>query len=504
MADLELNEISKNFGGVVALDQATFHCNTGEVHGLIGQNGAGKTTLVKILSGVVSRDGGDILLEGNTLHFNNPGDAISSNIGMVFQELSLIPDLKVSQNIFIGNELLDRPVGGSRRVQRESCYELFDRMGIDVADPDRSINELTLAQRQMVEIAKIIWRDPKVIVFDEATSALGRHQIEWLVNYCRKLANRGKIIIYISHTLSEIREVADRITIFRNAKDVASFPTGEKTTDEIVNLMLGRQMGRLYPTREAIISDEVAFEANNISVGIRARDISFYIRKGEILGVGGLTGQGQEELFRGLFGIQRMDGEITLNGRSIDINSPRDALEEGIALVPEDRATQGLLLPKSVSDNIALSILPKLLRFGFINRGQEKQVVDSAIDRLSIMAADPTDPAKSLSGGNQQKVVLAKLLSVNPRVLMMYDSTRGVDVGTKAEVYILLRELAATGSAVFWYSTDLDELINMCDRVLVMRVGQIEAELAPGWITEENIVRASVGEPIIKNNQSSP
>jgi ribose transport system ATP-binding protein len=503
VANLELNQVSKRYGGVVALDEATLHCITGEVHGLVGENGAGKSTLVKILSGAVEPDAGTILFNDERLAFSSPGEAIRSGIGMVYQELSLIPDLTVGQNIFFGIEQPDSLGGTSRRVLRERCYQLFDQMGIEVADPDRTINELSLAQRQMVEIAKVIARDPAVIVLDEATSALGRAQAEWLLDFCGRLAAQGKIFVYISHKLSEIREVAHRITVFRNGKDVGTRDRDEATTDELVGLMLGRRIGRLYAQRATEINSEPLLKVNRLRSGVRLKDVSLTLQKGEILGIGGLTGQGQEELFRALYGVQPSDGQIELEGKSVHIKSPSEALENNIALVPEDRATQGLLFPKPVSENISLSVLPKLLRFGLLDRSSERTMVRKAIDQFSIVVPDPADPVQRLSGGNQQKVVLAKLLATQPRVLMMFDSTRGVDVGTKAEIYSLLRELAEAGSSILWYSTDNDELINMCDRVLVLRQGQVEAELSEDLITEENIIRASVGESISHNTNDA-
>ncbi len=498
IADLQMRAITKTYGGVVALREANFECYAGEVHGLVGETGAGKSTLVKILSGGVQRDEGDVRLNGKPLNFQNPREAIAAGIGMVYQELSLLPDLTVSQNILLGQEKADVLGGSSRRVQRQKCYELFDRMGIDVADPDRPVNELALSQRQMVEIAKVIARNPQVIILDEATSALGHAQSEWLLTFAGKLAAEGKIIIYISHKLSEVRSVSDRITVFRNGRDVGTRLRGQAATEELVDLILGRKIERLYPERTSEISPEPMLEVRNLSVGARLRDVSFTLRKREILGIAGLEGQGQEELFRGLFGVQRAHGETKLEGKSIIIHSARDALNHklGLALVPEDRATQGLLLPKSVSNNAVLAILGDLTRFGFINKAAEHRVVADAINRFAIKVSNPADAVNQLSGGNQQKVLLAKLLATKPKVLMLYDSTRGVDVGTKAEIFTLLRELTAAGTSVLMYSTELEEIINMCDRVLVIRQGKVEAELTPGLINEQNIVRASMGEPI--------
>lgn len=500
MAELELSNISKNFGGVVALDQANLECFKGEVHGLVGENGAGKSTLVKILAAAVQRDAGEIKLNGAPLHLRRPQEAIAAGISMAFQELSLLPDLTVAQNIFFGHEPTNAIGVVSPRTLRERCYELFDRMGIDVANPDQVVRELSLARRQMVEIAKVISRDPQVIILDEATSALGREQAEWLLRFSRELAQQGKIVIYISHKLSEIRDVSDRITVFRNGRDVGVRQRGESNTEELVSLILGRRISRLYPPRETPISPDIVLQVDQLETSTRLRGVSLQLHGGEILGIGGLTGQGQDELFRRLYGIEHGHGQIALAGKTISIKSPREALKHGIglALVPEDRATQGLLLPKSVANNISLSILSDLARFGLIQKRRERTQVHSAIERLGIKVADPAAPANQLSGGNQQKVVLAKLLATAPRVLMLFDSTRGVDVGTKAEIFQLLRELAARGSAVLMYSTDIEELINMCDRVLVMRQGKIQAELTRANLTEENLVRASLGEPLVE------
>ena len=502
--DLELNDISKHFGGVVALDHATLQCSAGEVHGVVGQNGAGKSTLVKVLSGVVQRDAGDIRLGGQTLDFHGPGDAIASGIGMVFQELSLIPDLKVSANIFFCRE----PVGWLGGIRqgglRRATLALFDQLGIEPVDPDAEIRDLSLAERQLVEIAKVVARDPKVVIFDEATSALGRREVGWFLGYARELAAQGRIVIYISHDLREIRHVSDRITVFRNGRDVGVCKASEVDTDDLVGLILGRKASGLYPPRLTEVGEEVVLEARGLRGGIRLRDVGFRLHRGEILGIGGLTGQGQGELFRGLFGVEPLHGDTFIGGQHTHITSPRVALSHGIqlALVPEDRAAQGLVLPMSVAENLSMAVLPRLQRLGIVARQREMSVVAEAIDRLSIVVGDISDPVMRLSGGNQQKVVLGKLLATQPRILMLFDSTRGVDVGTKAEIFGLLRQLTAKGSSVIYYSTDVDELINLSDRVLVMRLGRVEAELSGSTLTEENIIRASMGE-VVKEASST-
>jgi ribose transport system ATP-binding protein len=499
MADLELHRVSKRFGGVQALDEANLECFRGEVHGLVGENGAGKSTLVKILVAAVQRDAGEIILDSLPRNLRRPSEAIGARIGMVFQELSLLPDLTVAQNIFFGHEPLGPGGVVTGRRLSAHCFELYERMGTEVADPNQVVRELSLARRQMVEIAKVVSRDPEVIVFDEASSALGREDVEWLLDFSRRLADRGKIVIYISHKLSEILQVSDRITVYRNGRDVGVRERGTATTEELVGLMLGHRIDRLYPAQKAPAQREIVLEVRNLDSGPKLRGVSFVLRRGEILGIGGLTGQGQNELFRALFGIDRAGGQLLVDGKPVMIRSPRDALERsiGLALVPEDRATQGLLLPKSLVHNVSLSVLPSVLRFGLIQREREKQLALSAVERLAIKVSSVDSPVQQLSGGNQQKVVLAKLLATAPKVLMMHDSTRGVDMGTKAEIYQLLRDLTASGSSVLLYSTDNGELINMCDRILVLRQGRVQAEIGGDTMSETNLVRASLGEEVV-------
>ncbi len=499
--ELQMNGVCKRFGGVIALDQADLECHRGEVHGLVGENGAGKSTLMRVLFGVLQQDSGQCTLDGKPLVLRSPADGIKAGIGMVFQELGLLPDLTVAQNIFFEHQPVGRWGQISGAALRERCYRLFDEMGIDVADPDDTVGDLGLGQRQMVAIARALSINPQVLILDEAASALARQQAEWLVGFSRKLAGLGKIVIYISHRLGEIRQVADRLTVLRNGKSVGVRTRAEATTEELVSLIVGRPMGRIYPQPEAPVSDEVVFEVKDYRVRART-SVSFGVKRSEILGIGGLSGQGQWELFRALYGMEKARGEVLLEGHPIKISGPHEASKMKLALVPEDRSSQGLLLPKSVSDNISLSSLSFLQRLGLIQRERERRLVQEFVDQLQIKVADVQAPVRRLSGGNQQKVVLAKLLATRPKTLMLFDSTRGVDVGTKTEIYKLLRKLAAAGSSLIWYSTDMDELIHMCDRVLVMRQGAFEAELTGNLLTEENIIRASMGEPI--NRSASP
>jgi ribose transport system ATP-binding protein len=495
LADLELRGITKRFGAVVALQEASLSCEAGQVHGLVGENGAGKSTMVKILSGAVRADSGEVRFRGQPLTLRGPADAIRAGIGMIYQELSDIPDLTVAQNIWYGHEPRDFLRGTSSRRLRQQTLHLYDEMGVEVADPDERMRDLSLAQRQMVEIAKIVARRPEILVLDEPTSALSRAEVDWLVGFIGKLAGQGKIIIYISHNLNQVRDVSDQITVLRNGQHVGSCITRESCVDDLVTLILGRKLGRLYPPREVEVSSDVILCVRGLDTGDRLKDVSFDIRHGEILGVGGLTGQGQYDLFRSLFGLLSARGEIRVNGSPVRIRSPQDALSHriGIALVPEDRKTQGLFLTRSVTQNASAAILRQLTRWGLIDRKQERGQVDAIIKQFSIVVADPSDPVMRLSGGNQQKVVLGKLLAAKPKILLLYDSFRGVDIGTKGEAFALLRQLTASGTSVLFYSTTADELLYMCDRVLVMRQGKIEAELQGGWLTEENLTRASMG-----------
>jgi ribose transport system ATP-binding protein len=492
---VQMEGIHKRFAGVVALADASFACLGGEVHGLVGENGAGKSTLVKILAGNVQPDGGRILFTGRPVELGSPERAIALGVSLAYQELSLMADLTAAQNVFFGRAPTSYLRLVSSRVLARRYLELFERLGIHGPPPNRPVRDLTLGERQLVEIAKALIRDPHVLILDEATSALDRADAEWLRRLSRRLASDGKAVIFISHKLGEVLEVADRITVFQNGRDVGTAARGETSTQQLVDLMLGKRISLTHSARKGPIGP-VALEVKELTLGQRLRSVTFTLRKGEILGVGGLSGHGQGDLLRALYGIERASGSVTLAGRRIRIGGPHKSLRMGLALVPEDRATQGLLATKSVGMNITLSALDRISRFGFISHTRETSVVDWAMSRLSIKAKNPDDPVARLSGGNQQKVLIAKLLATQPRVLFLLDPTRGVDVGTKAEIYTILRQLASDGTAILFYSTDLDELVGLCDRVIVLRQGAIQAVLEAASLTEENLVRASMGEPV--------
>jgi ribose transport system ATP-binding protein len=491
---IEVTGLTKTYGGIVALDTVDFTASPGEVHALLGENGAGKSTLIKVLTGAVRADAGEIKLYGKPVTIHNPRAAWALGINAVFQELSLIPDLTVAQNIWFRRE--DRtPLRtiSSQALQRRT-RELFERLALPPVDPNRVVRDLSVAERQLIEIAKTISQQPRILILDEATSALSPREVTWLLTLCRRLAAEGITVIFISHRLGEVREVADTCTVFRNGRHVGTRPMRDLDDDQIVNMMLGRVRDRLYPDRIATATDRTLLAVRNLRYGARLRDVSFDLREGEILGVGGLQGQGQAELVLSLYGVHRAQGAIEINGRRARINNPRDALAAGIglALVPEDRKNQGLLLPKPIRENIALPILSQLSILGFLDKAAERKLVRGAMQQLNVVARSMDQPVGSLSGGNQQKVVIAKLLQTRAHILLLYDLTRGVDVGTKADIFQLMRDLVARGYAILFYSTDMQELIHVADRIIVLSDGTITATLEGDAMTEEQILRAAI------------
>jgi len=494
MPDLEARGVTKHFDGIIALDNVDFDANAGEVHALIGENGAGKSTFIKVLTGAVRPDEGQVRLFGEPFDARNPRHAKRLGVAAVFQELSLVPDLTVAENVWFRREELT-PLGTiSRRALRRRTRALLERLRFPQLDPDREVRGLSVAERQLVEVAKAVAGEPRVLILDEATSALSPKEVGWLLGLARRLAGEGMLVIYISHRLAEVREVAHHLTVFRNGRNVGTREGAAVSEDEVVSLMLGRQLERLYPDKIATATDRVALGIHELAFGYRLRGIDLEVYEGEVLGVGGLQGQGQLELFLALFGVLRASGRVTVGGVPARIRSPRDALRAGIglALVPEDRQNQGLLLPKSVRENLTLAVTRRFARFGLLDLRQERAIVRDAVRQLNIVLATAEQPVASLSGGNQQKVVIAKLLLTKARVLLLYDLTRGVDVGTKGEIFQLMRDLAAEGYAILFFSTDMQELVHVADRVAVLAGGRVSALLEADAITEEAIIRASI------------
>jgi ribose transport system ATP-binding protein len=491
---IEAIGVSRSFGGVHALTSASIAARFGEVHALVGENGAGKSTLIKIIGGVVKPESGTVRIDGEDVTLSGPSTARRLGVGTVFQELTLFPWMTVAENLFIGTE----PRGPSRLIQRRSlgsrAQAVLERFGVEGIDPLALAASLPLAQRQIVEITCAFLREPRILLLDEPTSALAERDVAWLFGLVRDLRDRGGCILFTSHRWGEVSSLADRITVLRNGTEVAT--RDEIAESEAVTLMTGRTIDRLYPKRPAAPADsEVVFEADGLEGDVLA-GVSFKLRRGEIVGVGGLAGQGQPELFMSLFGAWRLSrGEIRVRGERVRLRRPADALRKGLAIafVPEDRKTEGLMLPMSVRDNLTLAVLPRVSRFGIIRGRRERPFVTSAIERLQIRTHDAAlQPVGKLSGGNQQKVLIGRWLLTEPDVLLVFDITRGVDIGTKHDIYQLMVGLAAEGKALLYYSSETEEIAQLCHRVLVMREGRVVSELA--GVDAESIVGASLRE----------
>ena len=488
--------MSKSFGGVRALDNASFAAAAGEVHALVGENGAGKSTLIKLLGGRLLPDTGTIRLKGNEVRLTGPEQAHARGAWTVFQELMLFAGMTVAENLLLGREPRG-PLGViSHRRMGRAAEALLAEMGITHIDPLALVEDISLAQRQIVEIVRALSHEPDILFLDEPTSSLVEREVSWLFERVRALRDQGACVIFTSHRWNEVRSIADRITVFRNGRDVGTFT--ELDESEAVTLMTGQRLDTLFPARPPEPAAAPVLQVQDLS-GPRVDRVGLALRPGEILGIGGLAGQGHRELFLLLFGADRPSGgRITIDGHAARIHSPRDAKRRihGLAFVPEDRKTEGLLLGMSVRDNLTLSILDRISRAGVLRLGQERRQAQDMMQRLSVRAAGVSSPVGALSGGNQQKVLLGRWLMAEPRILLFYDVTRGVDVATKHEVYQLMVRLAQEGRAILFYSSDAEELAELSHRVLVMREGRIAAELTAPGITAEQIVSAAVHERI--------
>jgi ribose transport system ATP-binding protein len=495
---IEALNVSKRFGGTVALDEASFTCGRGSIHALVGENGAGKSTLIKILAGVVVAGSGDIRINGQPSAIKSPADAARSGIIPVFQELSLLPHLTVAENIFITNPPRNRFGLIQRRKLNRQAEELFARLGFHHIDPNLYIHELPLAQRQLVEIATALAQNPQVLILDEGTSALALQDVQTLFAALRVMRDEGRSVIFISHRMSEVKEIADQLTIFRDGVDVGSFPMGSVSEDEMVQLMIGRKLEQVFPRKpeRAESPDSAGLRVQNLSWEHMLNDVSLEVGKGEIVGLGGLDGQGQGELLFALFGLLRgLRGDVEVNGQPVHIGHPATAASAGInlALIPEDRKTEGLILPMTVGENATLSYVDRIANFGLIDQHKERDAINQVIDQMRVKTDSSRVAVRKLSGGNQQKVVIGKWLLTKANVYLLHDPTRGIDVGTKQEIYQLMRDLADEGASILFFSTELAELVGMCDRVLVLYEGRIFRELSGDEITEENIVSAALG-----------
>ncbi len=490
---LKMAGISKQFPGVKALNRVDFDLKKGEVHALVGENGAGKSTLIKILAGVHDADEGEIYLRGEKVVTHGTKAMLDYGISVIYQELNLIPYLSVAENIFLGREplkrttkLIDWP------VMRTRVREILAPFTIDI-DPKTKIYTLGIAYRQIVEIAKALSLDSDVIVMDEPTATLTGHETERLFEIIDTLKVKGVSVIYISHRLEEIRRVADRVTVLRDGGKIITDELKNLSINDIITHMVGRQMTEKYPKEELPIGEEVLRVDNVTKKGV-CKDISFCLRRGEILGLAGLVGAGRTEMIQLLFGYQKRDsGSITVKGRDVPINHPWHAVREGIGLIPEERKNQGLILGLSVSDNITLGILDRCSVAGFLQGSTLRGIVADMIQKVGIKTPSPKQQVKNLSGGNQQKVVLAKWFTRNCDIYIFDEPTRGIDVGAKIEIYRLMESLARQGAAILMISSELPEILNMSDRILVMYNGELVKEFAREEAAQEKILSYAIG-----------
>jgi rhamnose transport system ATP-binding protein len=490
---LEVRDVSKSFGAVAAVAGVSFPLYAGEAHALVGENGAGKSTIVKMLAGVHRPDTGTLLLDGEPVDFHTPADAKAAGIAVIYQEPTLFPDLSVAENIVMGRHPRRRLGMIDRTAIKAEAERLFARLGVHI-DPDRPARGLSIADQQIVEIAKALSADARLLVMDEPTAALSLVEVERLFTVARTLRDEGAAIMFISHRFEEITELCQRVTIMRDGKHVSTDPTDEVTVDDMVRRMVGRDLEALFPKQD-VPPGAVVLSVEGLSKAGVFRDVSFEVRAGEIVAFAGLVGSGRSEVVQAVFGVDERDaGVVRLNGKRLKPNSPRAAMSAGMALVPEDRRQQGLLMDLSIERNVTLPRSGALAKLGFLFGAGERREARHWTERLRTKYGRLTDPVGTLSGGNQQKVVLAKWLAMAPRVLIVDEPTRGIDVGTKAEVHRLMSALAAEGVAVVMVSSELPEVLGMADRVLVMREGRIVAEIPRAEATEDSVMFAAMGQ----------
>ena len=485
--------ISKSFNGNTVLNNVEFSVEKGEIHALMGENGAGKSTLMKILTGIYTRDTGEVKVKGELVDFKNPKEAERAGIAVIHQELNILPDLTVAENLFLGNEKTFGKSGilKTREMNKEAKMILAE-LGLDI-DVKTITRELSVGKQQIIEIAKAMSSNAEVIVMDEPTAALTEREIVSLFETIRALQSNGVSFVYISHRMEEIFSLCDRITILRDGNYVGVKEIKKTSFDEIVQMMVGRELGERFPERNATIGD-VKLAANGLTRNGYFEDISFELRKGEVLGIAGLMGAGRTEVAQSLFGYKKLHkGEVLLDGKPVKISNPLQAKKLGFGYVTEDRKSEGLIVDFSVRDNLSLTNFDKVSTKGIIKANEEKELYETMVKRLGVRTSGPNQAAKSLSGGNQQKVVIAKWLGIEPNVLILDEPTRGVDVGAKKEIYSIINELAEKGVAILMISSELPEIIGMTDRVLVMHEGTLTAELQKTEMTQERIMHYATG-----------
>lgn len=494
---LSMKGITKIFPGVTALDKVDFNLKKGEVHGLVGENGAGKSTLMKVLGGVYMPNEGTIELNGEPANITNPRDALDNRISIIYQEFNLVEELTVWENVFLGKEITKGASRGlDKATMREKSGEILANLCLNDIHVNTMVRNLSVAQKQLVEIGKALFNETSILVMDEPTAALTHNETEVLFDLIKKLKSEGIAIVYISHRLEELVEIADRVTVLRDGKfiDILDNQNKDVEKDEMIRLMVGRSLKDYFPDRKAHISKETVLEVKNLTKAGMFEDINFELKKGEILGFAGLIGAGRTEIMKAIFGdIPYDSGDIIIDGEVKKIKSTNSAIKEGIALVPEDRAREGLVLLMSVADNMSLPNLDKISRLGTIIRKRKHDMVGEYINKLSIRPQLPNRQVQSFSGGNQQKVVISKWLTRNPKIIILDEPTRGVDVGAKSEIYALIQELSEAGASIIFISSELTEVLGMCDRILAIHEGKLTGEFSREEATQENIMKAATG-----------
>ncbi|MFH1731464.1 MAG: sugar ABC transporter ATP-binding protein [Planctomycetota bacterium] len=490
-ARLEMRGVARRFGATVALDGVDLSVAPGEVHALLGENGAGKSTLIKILGGAHAADRGSVVIDGRQAEIADPVGSQRLGVAIIYQEFDLVPDLTVSENVFLGCEMSRYGLIQQRREQ-DAAAELFKRIGLEI-DPSRRCCDLTVAEQQTVEIAKALNRDARIIIMDEPTAALTTQEVGALFAIIRDLKSKGIGVIYISHRLDEVFEIADRVMVLRDGEHVGTEPVGDIDKDALIEMMVGRSLESEFPKQPAAVGQET-LRVENLSRGEAVQDVSFSVRAGEVLGFAGLVGAGRTETMRLIFGADQADsGKVFVGGNEASIGSPRDALRYGICLLTEDRKSHGLILAHSVRENFGLPNMDRFARRLFVDRKRESKALAGYVESLRIKIADVEQATGRLSGGNQQKVVLAKWLERNCDIIIFDEPTRGIDVGAKYEIYLLMNHLAAGGKTIIMVSSELPEILGMSDRVIVMHEGRITGEITDvESATQEEILSLAI------------
>lgn len=491
---VEMNHIDKSFSGNQVLKDVYLEINKGEIHALMGENGAGKSTLIKILTGIHARDNGDVVVRSKKRWYSNPKESEEDGITVIHQELNIIPYLTVVENMFLGKELTYGKTGilNSREMRRQTKENLKE-LGVTNINPNDVTGNLSVGKQQMIEIAKALATNAELIVMDEPTAALTEREITNLFDVIDSLQKRGVSIIYISHRMEEIFNICDRVTVLRDGEYIGTEEIADTDFDKLVKMMVGRGIGKQFPERNATLGDTV-IQVEELKRKGLFEDISFSVREGEIFGVAGLMGAGRTEIMESLFGFEKQDsGSVKLNGKELRINHPSDALKAGIGFITEDRKAKGLILDASIRENVALTNMEDISRKGVISASKEKSMVQELVQRLQVKAIDKEQEVKSLSGGNQQKVVIAKWLGIEPKVLILDEPTRGVDVGAKKEIYNIMNELTEKGVAIIMISSELPEVMGISDRIMVIHEGALAKIFDIDDADQEKVMTAATG-----------